>query len=66
VLVAAEDALAARERDLGERAGVVADAAARLQQRERAVAEREEFLERREALLVEGEQAVAKLRNALR
>jgi hypothetical protein len=53
-------------RDLGERASVVADAAARLQQRERAVAEREEFLERREALLVEGEQAVAKLRNALR
>jgi hypothetical protein len=33
---------------------------------ERVLTEREEFLDRREGLLLEGEQAVAKLRNALR
>ena len=55
-----------RERDLDERATVLTRSARRLEQWERTLTEREEFLDRREALLVESEQAVAKLRNALR
>jgi hypothetical protein len=66
LLVAAEQAIAERERVLADQLERMSDAEAFLEQRERTIEERERWLERREELLAEGEQALFELRQTLR